>query len=253
MILDQLPNLRAVILDMDGVLYREDTPIGNLPSIFARMDELGFKVIMATNNAMKTPALFQEKLAGFGVHVDETQIINSSLATAQILRKRFPQGGPVYIYGEVGLTQALQDQGFFPAQENVLAVVAGMNRSLTYKSLGEVANVVRSGVPFYGTNPDATFPTPNGLLPGAGTVIAAIEVASGVKPILCGKPYPAMMQIALERLGTLPEETLIIGDRLDTDILWGVVLFSSGAMAMMQSPPPAPDNFAPHAPASMAA
>ena len=210
--------LRALILDMDGVLWKNYQPIGDLPAIFARIRALGLNFIMATNNATRTPAWYLDRMAQFGVHLEPWQVINSAEATAEYLRQRFPQGGPVYAIGEEGLLNALRRRGFTLDGEEALAVVAGLDKHLTYEKIKRANALIRRGAPFVGTNPDRTFPTPQGQVPGAGTILAAIEAASGVPPIVIGKPGAAMYRLALARLGARPEETLVVGDRLETDI-----------------------------------
>lgn len=219
-------NIKALILDMDGVVWRENTPIGHLPSIFARIQERGLKVALATNNATKTVNEYLDKFSGFGVALEPWQIVTSASATADMLCKRFLGGGPVFIVGENGLKVALEECGFSPIidPENdtaPVAVIGGFDRSVTYAKLRRATLHIRAGAPFYGTNPDKTFPTPQGLIPGAGAILAAIEAATDVQPIITGKPLPAMMYTALEKLGTEPEETLVVGDRLETDIAAG--------------------------------
>ena len=221
-----LSYIKALILDMDGVLWRENTPIGDLPAIFARIRERGLKVALATNNATRTVDEYLQKLAGFGVTLEPWQIITSSLATADTLAKEFPDGGAVFVVGENGIQRTLEERGFRPIidpqdETRVVAVVTGMDRSVSYQKLRRATLHIRAGVPFYGTNPDRTFPTPQGLAPGAGSILAAIESATDVKPIIIGKPQPAMMDMALEKLGTKPEESLVVGDRLETDIAAG--------------------------------
>ena len=221
-----LSYIKALILDMDGVLWRENTPIGDLPAIFARIRERGLKVALATNNATRTVDEYLQKLAGFGVTLEPWQIITSSLATADTLAKEFPDGGAVFVVGENGIQRTLEERGFRPIidpqdETRVVAVVTGMDRSVSYQKLRRATLHIRAGVPFYGTNPDRTFPTPQGLAPGAGSILAAIEAATDVKPIIIGKPQPAMMDMALEKLGTKPEESLVVGDRLETDIAAG--------------------------------
>lgn len=213
-----LSQIRSLILDMDGVLWRDMQPIGDLPAIFNEIQNLGLRVILATNNATKSPQQFLEKLAGFGVNLEPRQIINSAMATAAYLKKKHPQGGNVFIVGNEGLRQILVEQGFRESDTNVIAVVAALDRELTYEKLKTATLLIRSGVPFIGTNPDRSFPVPEGQAPGAGAILAAIEAASDVKPLVIGKPRPDMYNAAIERLGTTPLETLVVGDRLETDI-----------------------------------
>ena len=138
-----------------------------------------------------------------------------------LLRQRFPQGGPVYIIGEKGVHDTLAEYGFYFSEDHPLAVVVGMDRQVTYEKLTRATLFIRRWLPFYATNPDKTFPTPQGLVPGAGAIIAAVIAATDQEPIWGGKPQATMLQVALERLGTPANQTLAVGDRLETDILGG--------------------------------
>ncbi len=215
--------IRALILDMDGVLWKDKQPIGDLPKIFGRLLAKNIQVILATNNATRTTDQYVQKLAGFGVSFDPGRIVNSADATAYRLKQDYPAGGPVYLIAEEGLTKALAAQGFAPAMpdETPLAVVAGLDLHITYEKLKQATLLIRSGIPFYFTNPDRTFPTPQGLIPGAGSILAALVAATDVQPHLAGKPSPDMYLMALDILGLPAQETLAVGDRLDTDILGG--------------------------------
>lgn len=215
------PKIKALVIDMDGVLWRGSQTLIDLPAAFKRIAELNLEVILATNNSTRSREQFVEKFSGLGVQLEPHQIINSALATVHILKKRFPSGGPVFIVGESGLVETLEAHGFYPAEENVLAVVAGIDRHLTYQKIAAAMHLIRAGAPFYGTNPDRTYPMPDRLIPGAGVVLAAIETATDIKPVIAGKPYPTMMEMAIEQLGLKPKEVLVIGDRLDTDIAGG--------------------------------
>lgn len=210
--------IKALILDLDGVLWRANEPIGDLGSIFRGIEKRNWKFVLATNNATRTIEQSVDRLASYGVKIEPWQIVHSGMAAAQHLSIYFPEGGPVYVIGELGIIQALDQLGFYPAEENVLAVVVGMDRKLSYEKLYKATAFIRAGRPFIGTNPDSTFPTPEGLVPGAGSILAAVEAASNVTPHIAGKPHPAMYRIALERLGVNPSETLVVGDRPETDI-----------------------------------
>ncbi len=217
------PAVRGVILDMDGVLWKDAMPIGDLAGIFSCMRSAGLKIILATNNATLTVDQYLQKLAGFGVDLEPSQIITSSHATASALAKAFPEGGAVYVIGENGVITALAESGFSaitdPEDETpVLAVVGGIDRALTYQKLRRAMFHIRAGARFYGTNPDTTFPTPAGLVPGAGSILAALQSASGTNPIVIGKPSPFMFQLSAERLQLRIDEILVVGDRLETDI-----------------------------------
>lgn len=213
-----LSQIQALILDMDGVLWRASEPIGDLPDIFAKISRRGWKVLLATNNATRSIRKHVERLASFGVTVQPWQVINSAQAAARFLKERYPQGGAVYAIGESGLLEALEEQGFQHSEVAPLAVVVAMDRGFTYDKLRLATLLIRGGALFVATNPDRTFPTPEGLVPGAGAILAALEAATYQQPIVCGKPAPEMYRMALERLGTSPEHTLVVGDRPETDI-----------------------------------
>jgi 4-nitrophenyl phosphatase len=215
------PRIKGIILDMDGVLWRGSTALMDLPAFFERIKQRALRVVLATNNATRDPEQSLKTMQSFGVNLELSQIVTSGMAVTYLLKKRFPNGGPVYIVGEIGLENALRDGGFYLSEKDPLAVVAGLDRTVTYDKIRIACLLIRGGAPFYGTNPDSTYPAPEGLIPGAGTILAAIQTASGVNPIVAGKPMPGMFQFSLERLGTMPEETLVVGDRLDTDIAGG--------------------------------
>lgn len=210
--------IRGLILDLDGVLWLDAQAIGDLPGIFQRIGGLGLKVVLATNNATRTIRQHQEKVASFGVQVEPWQVVNSSQAAASYLKRRFPEGGGVFVVGEAALVTTLAEAGFHLAEREVAAVVGSMDRGLSYDKLRRATLLIRAGAVFVGTNPDRTFPTPEGLVPGAGAVLAILETASDVAPVICGKPSPEMYQIALERMGLRPDEALVVGDRAETDI-----------------------------------
>jgi len=220
-----LAHIKALILDMDGVIWRADTPIGDLAKIFARIQERGLKYVFATNNGTKTPEQYVERLAEFGVMVDPSQVVTSALGVASMLTQKFPGGTKVFVIGEEGIRVALEGRGFeilsVKNAAQAQAVVMGIDRDVNFQKAVEATLLVRRGVPFYATNPDKTFPTPRGEIPGAGAWISVITTATNVEPIYAGKPYPFMMELSLERLGTKKEETLVVGDRLETDIAAG--------------------------------
>ncbi len=226
MFLDKLsPSIHGLVLDMDGVIWKSDTPIGDLPAIFARIKEHGLKFVFATNNGTRSPDQYVDKLGELGVEVNAGQIITSALGVAHILSQKFPQGGPVFAIGEAGVLDALRAKNFEPLSvedaPKALAVVASIDRQISFNKMMEATLLIRNGAPFYATNPDKTFPTPRGEIPGAGAWISVITTATNAEPIYAGKPLPYLMELALERLGTRKEETLVVGDRLETDIAAG--------------------------------
>lgn len=233
---------------MDGVLWKGDQPIGNLPDTFYLINSRKWKFTLVTNNATRSISDYARKLNGFGVDINPEQIINSSIAAANYLRSRFPSGGNVFVVGESGLVETLADYGFIHGDQDVLCVVAAMDRELTYDKLRRAALLIRAGACFVATNPDRTFPTPEGLVPGAGAILAALEAATGIHPVVVGKPSPEMYKIALKNMNVEPQETLVIGDRLETDIAAGqaigcpTALLLSGVTSLAQTrdwtPPP---------------
>jgi 4-nitrophenyl phosphatase len=213
--------IKGLIFDMDGVIWRGNQPLADLPYIFSTLHERGLRFVLATNNTTLSIENFLLKLKNLDVILEKWQVINSSLATAIFLQNQFPEGGPVHIVGEEGLFTTLHEFKFYHQEKDVLAVVVGLDREVTYEKLKQASFAIQTGVPFIGTNPDPSLPTPEGLIPGTGTMLAALEAASGIAPKCIGKPEPELYNLALSRLKTRPEETLTIGDRLETDIAGG--------------------------------
>ena len=276
--------ITSLILDMDGVLWRGGEPLGDLPALFARLRALGISFVFVTNNATRTVEDYVARLRRFGIEVEPWQVLNSALAAAEALRQEFPHGAEVYVFGEKGLKQTLADAGFRIANpeserladgrlqskrgddgedeaarakqilaHGVDAVVAALNRHCNYYSLATAALLIRCGALFIATNPDRTFPIPEGKAPGAGALVAALEAATDVRARVVGKPQPFLFQLALRRLGSRPDETLVVGDRLETDIAGGqaancrTALVLSGVTTKEQAMAwePSPDLIAP--------
>ncbi|OIO85442.1 MAG: hypothetical protein AUK01_06180 [Anaerolineae bacterium CG2_30_57_67] len=217
--------MRGLILDMDGVIWKADAPIGDLPAIFAEIRRRGLKFVFATNNSTRTPQQYVDQLARLGVAVEGWQVVTSSLAAADLIARQLPAHAPVFAIGEDGLIQALIEKNLIvlPAEsaESAQAVVLGIDRKVNFQKMAEAALLVRRGVPFYATNLDKTFPTPRGQIPGAGAWASVIITASGSEPIVAGKPSTALMELALARLALPREAALVVGDRLETDIAAG--------------------------------
>ena len=216
-----LKTVKSMILDMDGVIWRGNESVGDLPLIFGELDHLGIKYAFATNNASKSVGQYIEKLKTFHLNVQPWQIVSSSIVTAGFLKEKFPAGTNIFVVGEDGFINTLAEFGFRHAEENVKAVIVGMDRGLSYEKLSKACNFIWDGALFIGANPDSSFPTPTGLSPGAGAIVAAIQTATGVKPVIMGKPFPTIIRLALERLNSKEEECLVVGDRIDTDITAG--------------------------------
>jgi len=214
-----LAALRAAVLDLDGVLWRgQDVLADGLPFFdFARQH--GIRTVLATNNSTKTVAAYVARLRQIGVPVEPEQVITSAAATGDYLCARYPPGTPVYIVGQAGIREALAACGFPEDPAHARVVVVGLDTELTYDKLRIAALLIRRGADFVGTNGDRTFPNPEGEMPGAGALLAAVETATDVAPVVIGKPERAMFEVALHRLGAAPGETVMVGDRLNTDIL----------------------------------
>lgn len=219
------PTIRSLILDMDGVVWRGDAPIGDLAATFQRIRERGLKFVFATNNSTKTSEQYVAKLKALGVDVEPWQVVTSSQAAARAVSQTYPRGTKALVIGEDGLRIPLELEGFeIVSIENApyaQVVVMGMDRDVSFEKISEATLLIRKGIRFYATNMDKTFPTPRGQIPGAGAWASVITTATNVDPIVAGKPFPFLMELSLERLGTLKEETLVVGDRLETDIAAG--------------------------------
>ena len=218
-------NIKALILDMDGVIWKGDAPIGDLPATFNRIRERGLKFVFATNNGTKTPEDYQVKLRELGVEVEPWQIVTSALGIAFMLAQKYPRGTKIFMIGEDGIRVALEEKGFeilsTEDAPQAQVFVMGIDRTINFMKVAEATLLVRAGIPFYTTNTDKTFPTPRGEIPGSGSWLSVITSATGIEPIVAGKPFPFLMELSLERLGTTKEETLVVGDRLETDIAAG--------------------------------
>ena len=216
-----LADIKHLIIDMDGVLYRGDQAMPRLQEFFAFLRQRPIPFILATNNSTRTPQEYVDKLAGMGVTVSPEEILVSGQATARYLAREYPRGTRVHVFGMPALRKAIVDEGFILADEDVELVVASMDRQVTYEKLKRATLLIRGGARFIATNLDPTNPSEEGLIPGTGTMIVALETASGTKAMPIGKPEPIMYQLAMDQMGAHPETTAAIGDRADTDILGG--------------------------------
>lgn len=217
-----LSKITHLIIDMDGVLYIGNKPVPCLQEFFAFLRERSIAFTLATNNSTRTPQEYVKKLAGMGVTVHLTEILVSGQAAARLLAREYPRETRVHVFGMPALKQAMLEEGFVLADEDVKLVVASMDREVNYQKLKVAALLIRGGARFVATNLDPTVPSEEGLLPGTGSMIAALETASGVKPMVIGKPEPSMYRLAMEQMGAQPSSTAAIGDRVDTDILGGI-------------------------------
>ena len=218
-----LSSIKGLIIDMDGVLWRGSEPLPGIAEFFAFLRERGIRFVLATNNASRTEAQYAERLASHGASVTPDEIVTSSNAAAEHLASIVPAGSRVYAIGMQGVREALARRGFVLSEaDGAAAVVVGIDWHVTYDQLKRAALLIRSGARFIGTNSDATYPAPEGIIPGNGALLAAIETASGVKPIVVGKPEPILYRQSIRRLNLPLAKITALGDRLETDILGGI-------------------------------
>jgi 4-nitrophenyl phosphatase len=212
----------ALVFDMDGVLYRGNTRLPHVRELLAELDRCGVPYAMVTNNSTRTPAQYAEKLAGMGLTTPPERIVTSSLVTRAWLERHYPRGTRVYVVGMAALEEELFGDSYYtPAGIDAEVVVSGADFSLTYEKLRIATLAIRRGARYVATNPDKTFPSEEGLIPGSGAIIAALTATTDVTPVVLGKPEPAIMLRAAALLGVKPGRVLAIGDRLDTDVLAG--------------------------------
>lgn len=225
--LARLRAAKAFIFDMDGVLYRGTDPLPGVSELLAAIQRRGAGYVLATNNSMASPEQYTERLGVMGIDVPASKIQTSGTATRDYLRAHLPEGAAVYVVGMPGLKEQVHDIGGFAVAEpaegvaNTAAVVCGLDQTFTYDKLKAAFFAIRAGAVFIATNIDSSLPTETGFIPGAGTIVAAIRTATGVTPTVIGKPSPEVLIQAALDLGASPAESVMIGDRLDTDILAG--------------------------------
>ncbi len=207
--------------DMDGVLVHEGRMIPGADAFVARLREKGTPFLVLTNNSIYTPRDLQFRLRSSGIEVPEEAIWTSALATAAFLADQRP-GGSAYVIGEAGLTTALHDIGYVLTDNAPDYVVLGETRTYSFTAVTTAIRLIRAGARFVATNPDSTGPSAEGVLPATGAVAALMTRASGVEPYFVGKPNPLMMRAALNRLQAHSESTVMIGDRMDTDVVAGL-------------------------------
>jgi len=211
--------VRFLLIDMDGVLFRGSRRLEGADGLLPWLERGGIEYRLLTNNSTASPERNAEMLAAMGIRAPVGSIFTSSLATAMDLTESGTRG-PVYVIGEAGLHQALTEAGMeiSTAAEGVTAVVAGLDRGVTYDRLRTACLALESGAEFVATNADTSLPVEEGLAPGAGALQAAITATTGIRPRVIGKPQPRMLELAMAAMGAEVEQTAMLGDRLDTDI-----------------------------------
>jgi 4-nitrophenyl phosphatase len=217
---EALRDIHALVIDMDGVLWRGDDPLPGLTDFFDLLRERSITFRLATNNASRSPDQYLHKLASMGVQVRRDKILTSAVVTAQYIAAAAP-GASVYAIGD-GMRQAVPDHGLQLSDgEHADFVAVGWDPGLTYKELSEATLLISAGAKFIGTNPDRTLPSERGLLPGNGAILACLQAATEVEPLIIGKPERAMFDAAVAAMDVEVSHTAVLGDRLETDILGG--------------------------------
>jgi NagD protein len=222
-ILDSMPEreIRSWLMDMDGVLVREDQAIPGADAFLARLREQGTPFLVLTNNSIYTRRDLVARLAASGLEVPEEAIWTSALATARFLEDQRP-GGSAFVIGEAGLTTALHTAGYTLSENAPDYVVLGETRTYSFERITRAIRLISAGARFIATNSDATGPSTAGPVPATGSVAALISRATGVAPYFVGKPNPLMMRSALNAIDAHSETAAMIGDRMDTDIVSGL-------------------------------
>ncbi len=207
--------------DMDGVLVHEGRPVPGADEFIRRLTASGKRFLVLTNNSIYTPAILRHRLQRIGLDVPDDRLHTSALATAQFLDAQRPRGS-AYVIGEEGLFEALEDIGYTFTDQAPDYVVLGETQDYSFDRITRAIRLIAAGARFIATNPDVSGPSEEGLVPATGAVAALIERAIGAAPYYIGKPNPLMIRTALRRLGEHSDHAIMVGDRMDTDILIGL-------------------------------
>jgi 4-nitrophenyl phosphatase len=209
------------LIDLDGTMYRGTEVIQEAAEFVNQLHARRIPYLFVTNNSSRTPAQVAQKLRDFGIVAEEEQVFTTSQATANYIYSQ-KQDASVYVIGEEGIQTAITQKGFSLGDEQAHYMVIGIDRHITYEKLAKACAAVRNGAVFISTNADIAIPTERGLMPGNGALTAVVSVSTQTQPIFIGKPESIIMEQALKVLGTSKEETLMIGDNYDTDIMAGM-------------------------------
>ncbi|HEY9424910.1 MAG TPA: HAD-IIA family hydrolase [Microterricola sp.] len=209
------------LTDMDGVLVHENHPLPGAAELLEQWRTQGNPYLVLTNNSIFTPRDLSARLRASGLNVPEDAIWTSALATAAFLKSQIP-GGSAFVIGEAGITTALHEAGFIMTETNPDYVVVGETRNYSFEAITKAIRLIGGGARFIATNPDATGPSADGPMPATGAIAALITKATGMEPYIVGKPNPMMFRSAMNKIGAHSENTAMIGDRMDTDIVAGI-------------------------------
>ncbi len=213
---------KSYLIDMDGVLVQGRTPVPGAAEFLARLQTRAARFLVLTNNSIYTPGDLSHRLAISGLRVPRESIFTSAMATARFLQTQRPAGSTAFAIGESGLSEALHAVGFVLTDHEPEYVVLGETRNYNMEQITRAIRFLAAGAHFIATNPDASGPSEMGLEPACGAMAALMQTASGVNPFFIGKPNPLMMRTALNYLDVHSEDTIMVGDRMDTDIIGGV-------------------------------
>jgi NagD protein len=220
-VVENIKSKAGFIIDMDGVIYHGNMLLPGVTEFLGWLENSGKKYLFLTNSPERTPKELHEKMARLGINVGEDHFYTSALATASFLANQKPNGS-AYIIGDAGLIHAMYSVGYTVNNVNPDYVVVGDTHSYNFEKIELAVNLVIRGAKLIGTNPDVSGPVENGITPSTKALIAPIEIATGKKAYYVGKPNPLMMRIALRRLGVKREDAIVIGDRMDTDVICGL-------------------------------
>jgi NagD protein len=213
--------VKNYLIDMDGVLISGRTIVPDADKFINRLKEQDVEYLVLTNNPLYTPIDLAHHLQIIGLDVPAERIFTAAMATARFLQSQKPKG-TAFVIGESGLTEAVHDAGYIITDQHPDYVVLGETHTYNLTLITQAIRLIASGARFIATNPDPSGPSEGGIVPACGAMAALIETASGVSPFFVGKPNPLMMRTALNYLDVHSEDTVMIGDRMDTDILAGV-------------------------------
>jgi NagD protein len=209
------------LTDMDGVLVHENAALPGAPELIQQWRDTGTPFLVLTNNSIFTPRDLAARLRASGLDVPESAIWTSALATADFCASQMP-GGSAFVIGEAGITTALHEAGFIMTETNPDYVVVGETRNYSFEAITKAIRLINDGARFIATNPDATGPSAEGPMPATGAIAALITKATGKEPYVVGKPNPMMFRSAMNKIGAHSENTGMIGDRMDTDVVAGI-------------------------------
>ncbi|MFJ7753033.1 TIGR01457 family HAD-type hydrolase [Peribacillus muralis] len=212
---------KGYLIDLDGTMYRGTEQIAEAAGFINDLKKRDIPYLFVTNNSSRTPAQVADKLRSIGIASEDEQVFTTSMATANYIAQQ-KKGASVYVVGEEGIIEAIKEKGLKLVDENPDYLVMGIDRGVNYEKLSKACLAVRNGAIFISTNGDIAIPTEQGLMPGNGALTSVVSVSTQVQPIFIGKPESVIVEQALQVLGVPKEETIMVGDNYDTDIMAGI-------------------------------